>query len=505
VRHRVVALVAALALVTGCTQQPRPATPQAVRPPKGGIAALRGDLAAIFAAPALRHAVWGVKVESLATRQSIYELNASTFLMPASNMKLITAAVAAERLGWARTFETRLVSTGTVEDGVLTGDLVIVGVGDPSLGGRPGQPEAVLDSWAAQLRTAGIARVTGRLVGDDNLLDDEGLGSGWAWDDLGAAYATPTSGLSFGENVVRLGFTPGAGVGDRVAIEGTPAGHGLTIVSAVTTGSRDSAPDLDFRRLPGSLVLTVTGTVPLGRLDVTRQASVDNPTAFAAGVIKAGLLARGVAVDGDAVDIDTLPAPPDMTLARVMATWTSPSLAEILKVLLKVSQNLYAETVLELISQTALPPGRVAAGSAAAGRQVVQETLKAWGIGTDRYIQADGSGLSRYNYVSADLVVQILRRMYEDPRHRALFQDALPVAGVDGTLAARMTGTRAANNCRAKTGSFSNARALSGYVTSADGEILVFSMIANNFSVPQADVDALVDRAVARLADFRRH
>jgi D-alanyl-D-alanine carboxypeptidase/D-alanyl-D-alanine-endopeptidase (penicillin-binding protein 4) len=501
----VILLTVVVGLAGGCARQPRPLTTPMVPLPRPGVAALRTDLAGLFATPTLRRAVFGVKVMSLATGDTLYVLNPDTLLMPASNMKVVTAAAAGERLGWARTFETRLVSTGTIENGVLTGDLVIVGAGDPSLGGRPGQGVAVLDAWVSQLQAAGVTRITGRLIGDDNLLDDQGLGEGWAWDDLGAAYATPTSGLSFGENVVRLSIKPGDHVGAPAAVVGTPAGHGLTIVSTVTTGAQDSSADFDYRRLPGSDVLTISGHVPMGTEDVTRLVSVDNPTAFTAGVVKAGLIERGVAVEGEAIDIDTLPDPPDITGARVLSSWVSPTLAEIMKVLLKVSQNLYAETLLELVGRSDPTASDPATGSAATGRKVVRDTLLGWGVGNDGYIQADGSGLSRYNYLSADVLVRILRRMYEDPRHRAPFLDALPIAGVDGTLGSRMKGTRAAGNCRAKTGSIANVRALSGYVTSTDGEPLVFSMIANNFNVPQAEIDAVVDRAVARLADFRRH
>lgn len=476
-------------------------TPQ---PPKPGLTALRADLAAAFSAPAFRHAVWGVSVKSLQTGETLYALNPGTFLMPASNMKVVTAAVAAERLGWASTFTTRLVSNASVEQGVLGGDLVIVGSGDPSLGGRPGSAAAVLDSWANQLKAAGITRVAGRIIGDDSVLDDEGLGQGWAWDYLGAGYATPTGGLSFNENTVQLTFTPGAVVGDPVAVGGAPAGHGLTIVSAVVTGARESQVSLDYRRLPGSAVLTVTGSVPLGRTDVTRSVSVDNPTLFTAGVVKAGLSERGIMADGDPADLDALPVPPDLAGSRTLATWTSPPLADILKVLLKVSQNLYADTMLELVGRVPAADGSIVPGTATAGRKAVEETLAAWGIAPDSYLQADGSGLSRYNYLTADLLVRVLTRVYQDPKHRGPYTEALPNAGVDGSISGRMKGTKAENNARAKTGSIANVRALSGFVTSADGEPLVFSFIANNFNVPQSQADAIVDGVVARLAEFRR-
>ena len=122
-------------------------------------------------------------------------------------------AAAAERLGWDFTFTTKVVAAGPVEDGVLKGDLVVVGSGDPSLGGRPTEGPSVLERWADQIRAKGITRIDGRIIGDDNVFDDEGLGQGWAWDYLAYGYATPVGGLDFNENVVRLSFTPGAAGG----------------------------------------------------------------------------------------------------------------------------------------------------------------------------------------------------------------------------------------------------------------------------------------------------
>ena len=490
-----------LVLATGCARQPHPSTaPTAPPPPKPGLGTLQSNLASYFLVPAFSNAIWGVEVRSLKTGETVFALNPRTLLMPASNMKVITAAVAAERLGWSRTFDTRLVSVAPVENATLSGDLVIVGVGDPSLGGRPGNAAAVLDAWASQLRARGITRIAGRIVGDDNAHDDEGLGQGWAWDYLGSGYATPSGALAFGENVVSLTLTPGASAGEPVGVDARPTGHGLTIECAAVTGDRESDLNLDFRRLPGSARLRVTGTVPAGRAAIERVVSIDNPTLFTAGVVRAAFVERGIQVDGEAVDIDALDTPPTIGGAQVLASWTSPPLAEILKVQMKVSQNLYANTLLEVVGHAASG----APGSVESGRKAVQETLGAWGIAPDRYVMADGSGLSRYNYLTAGVLTTVLTRMYEDPTHRAAFIDALPVAGVDGTLSDRMKGTRAENNARAKTGSIANARALSGFVTTADGEPLVFSMIVNNFNVPQSDADAIIDRAVVRLAGFRR-
>ena len=273
------------------------------------------------------------------------------------------------------------------------------------------------------------------------------------------------------------------------------------VEAAVATARQGGDTDISVTRLPGSRQLGVTGIVPLGRTDVTRTVSVDNPTEFMAGAFRQALVSRGIDVAGDAIDVDALPAPPDVRAGETLVSYTSPPLAEIGKVLLKVSQNLYADTLLKAI-------GRPADGGPATTRgrhaRRCRRCWQGWGIAPDRYMQADGSGLSRYNYLTADVLVAVLTRMYTDERHRAAFTDGLPIAGVDGTIASRMKDTKAQGNARAKTGSIANARALSGYVTSADGEPLVFSMIVNNFNVPQSEADAIIDRAVVRLADFRR-
>jgi D-alanyl-D-alanine carboxypeptidase/D-alanyl-D-alanine-endopeptidase (penicillin-binding protein 4) len=165
---------------------------------------------------------------------------------------------------------------------------------------------------------------------------------------------------------------------------------------------------------------------------------------------------------------------------------------------MKVSQNLYAETLLRTLGAQREDP------TAEGGRKVVQQVLESWGIPPDGLVQRNGSGLSRYDYVTAETLVRILTRMHRDPRHADRFADTLPLAGRDGTLARRMKETRAEGNARAKTGSIANVRALSGYVRTLDDEMLAFSIIVNTFSAPQETVDAVADRIVERLANFTR-
>jgi len=199
------------------------------------------------------------------------------------------------------------------------------------------------------------------------------------------------------------------------------------------------------------------------------------------------------------VDFDDIA--PEMPTAepRILVTTFSPPLATIAAVLMKVSQNLYAETLVKALGASA---GEV--GTTAAGRRLMRKTLTAWGIPEDAYVISDGSGLSRSNYVSAEMITAILARMYRDPRHRDEFAATLPIAGKDGTIASRMRRTLAEGNATAKTGSIANVRSLSGYVRTKDGETLVFSIIANDFVIPAATVNWIADLAVEILATFTR-
>lgn len=479
----------------------RPAAPPAapaVTPPVAPATRqqIAVDLDRIFDAPAFDRMQWAAVVQSLDSGAVLYQRNASKLLMPASNMKIVTLAAAAERLGWDHRFRTRLVTTGTIDGGVLHGDLVAIGSGDPTINGRHGGAAAVFAAWADRLKAAGIERIDGRIVADPRAFPAEGLGAGWAWDYLGDSYAAPVSALQVNEDVAEVLVRPGRAAGDPAGVEVRPAECGLLVDNRLTTSASGEA-DVELHRLPGSNRLLVTGTVPIGAPETTRKATVDDPAGYFVRVLRASLIDRGIAVSGEAVSIEAV-GNPDLTGGRLLLEHQSPPLSVIATVLMKVSQNLYAETLLRAL-------GTAEGGSARAGQKVVREVLTGWGIAPDAYVLADGSGLSRYNYVCADTLVRILGVIHRDPRHRDAFQATLPVGGQDGgTIARRFKGTRAEGNVRAKTGSISNVRALSGYVTTLDGEPLVFSIIANGFTQPQETIDAATDLAVERLANVRR-
>ena len=437
-------------------------------------------------------------MRSLASNDTLYAHDGQKLLLPASNMKIVTLAVAADTLGWDFAFETRLLANGTIRGGVLDGDLVVVGSGDPSIDDWDGAATKLFREWAETLKARGIRTVTGRIVGDDNSFDDDGLGRGWAWDDLGASFATSIGALQYNENTAQVSISPGPGIGELANITIGPPGTSLAVRNLVITSGIDQPSTLAIRRPPGTVPLEIRGTIPITAGRQLRNVSVDNPTLYFVNALRQALVANGIDVRGRAVDIDDLTDPPLRDRCTLLVSHRSPSLSELAQTMMRLSQNLYAETLLRVLGSTDRP------GSAAAGTQVIGATLQVWGIGPTDVVIEDGSGLTRYDLATADALAAVLAHVYREERLRGPFEASLPVAGRDGTMAQHMKGTAAEGNARIKTGSFSNARAFSGYVRAIDGEPLVFSIIANNYG-PAADaVEDTIDAIVTRLASFKR-
>ena len=444
--------------------------------------------------------VWGVEVRSLQSGERLFEMNAGKLMMPASNMKVVTLAATAETLGWDYRFTTSLETTASVQDGVLGGDLIVRSNGDPTINRRENRAAAVIDQWADALRAAGIREIAGRIIGDDQAFDDEGIGDGWSWDYLQFGYAAPVGALQINENIAQLMVVPGVRVGEPAIVTLSP-GAGFTLLNRATTGTEGSEDTIAYRRHLDSPILEVSGSAPIGGLTATRSVAVANPTIFFVQTLKDGLAERGIRTKGDAMDIDDVAAElmNGSETRRVLVSTESPPLKEVATVLMKVSQNLYAETFMKAIGTA-----RGGLGTASGGRTTIRGILSEWGVPNDSYVISDGSGLSRYNYLSPDMITAVLERMFKDDRHRESFVATLPIAGRDGTISTRMRRTRAEGNAVAKTGSIANARSLSGFVRTRDNEMLVFSILANDFVIPSDMVNWIADLGVETLSNFSR-
>jgi D-alanyl-D-alanine carboxypeptidase/D-alanyl-D-alanine-endopeptidase (penicillin-binding protein 4) len=499
-----VTLTLAISIACAGNRPPVAGAPQAVseKASRAALQDLRQQLATLFNAPVMAHGTWGVEVRSLDRGDVLFAHNAGRLMMPASNMKILTLAVAAERLGWDYHFTTTLETSGIVEAGVLHGDLIVRSNGDPTMSTRGKRGAQVLDEWATALKDMGITGIDGRIVGDDQAFDDDVIGPGWSWDYLEAGYAAPVGALQYNENTADLTTVAGAAVGDPIIVQLAP-GSGYSVMNRAITG--DGAESgrrgaVNVSRRIDRPELEISGMLPLGAPSVSRLVAVINPTLFFAQSLKEGLIARGIPVSGEAVDGDDVAAQPEMALERrVLVTTTSPPLRDIATVLMKVSQNQYAETLLK-----AAGAANGGIGTTSAGRRAAIETFTSWGIPTDGYVMSDGSGLSRYNYIAPSTITTILAKMYGEPKHREAFLSTLPIAGKDGTISSRMRKTRAEGNAVAKTGSIANVRSLSGYVRTRNGELLAFSIIANDFVIPSATVNYIADVAVEALANLIR-
>jgi D-alanyl-D-alanine carboxypeptidase/D-alanyl-D-alanine-endopeptidase (penicillin-binding protein 4) len=494
--RRLVAAIAATAMLAGCGD---PLHTPAVSPATLGRDAPRANLKqkldALLETRELAGATWGLEVRSLAGGEPLYSLNAGKLLLPGSNMKIVTLAAAAARLGWDYSYPTSLVAAGPIADGALEGDLVVVGRGDPTIDDWDGGASALFATWAETLKGRGIRAIRGRIVGDDNAFEDDALGPGWAWDDLDRSFAAGVGALQFNQNSAQITMTPGTLPGEAVNVSTRPSTISLRIMNALVTGPAGVPASWSSRRRAG--VLELRGTVPAGASPLVRTVAVENPTLYFVGALRDALVQNGIQVDGEAVDIDDLPDEGAALAGMEIVTHQSLPLSAMAATMMKLSQNLYAETLLKTIGGGAPP------AAARLGREAESATLRDWGLTESDVVIADGSGLSPYNLATPHALVAVLSRVSDDPALRGPFVAALPVAGIDGSLSLRMRGTPAQGNARAKTGTLANARALSGYVTSAGGEALVFSVIANNFGGAADTVEQAIDAIAVALAEHR--
>ncbi len=471
---------------------------QAVIPAPSPQEVLRRDLGAIFSEPAVDHGVWSASVQSLRDGETLYSRNSFRLQVPASNQKQLTAAVAAERLGWDYRYSTRIYATGAVDaTGALNGDLIVVSNGDPTINPRHPERWAIFDEWGKQLAAKGIRTITGHLIGDDNAFEEPGWSPGWAWDDLAFGYGAAATALQYHENQVELMIGPGRDAGARAIITVSPSGSGLIVDHQVTTAARGDPSRITLKRTPGSELLTVGGVVALDSAPITEYAAVDNPTQVYLNAMRVAFGRHGVNIERTPLDIDAARPQPDISKATLLVEDLSPPLAEIIDVSLKWSRNIYAETMLRSMAPEGAPK------SAGGGLTALEETMSDWGIFGDYFLARDGSGLSRYDYLSTDALTWLLTYLWMDPKHAELYRASLPVFGVNGNVANRLKDTPANGRVWAKTGSMSQVRSLAGYVETLDGEPLVFAFIVNGFRIPSREIDAAMDRALLRLIDFR--
>jgi len=487
------------------------------------LAELKGRIDEIVRQPALEPGFFAVKIVSLDSGQLIYEHNANKFVRPASNMKLYTVAAAFDRLTPDFHFVTSVYAKEKLEDGKVKGDLIVYGRGDPSIAARfnNGDYFKGINDLADRIVAAGVKRIKGDLVGDESYFTGAPVGSGWEWEDLTWSYGAQVSALTINDNAIDLNIRPGDRPGAPVSITtGPPSSSFMTIVNRATTTAKGTRGDLRIYRGLGANSLEITGTLPMGDAGFVGGVSIPDPALAFVSMLRDALIKRDVKIDGRVRTVtassggsivpgvssaataqpQNMPAQPPVEIASL----PSPAFNAIAAQTLKPSQNQYTEIILRTLGRTQ-PPVSTETGrmrdDEEKGLEVVKNLLRQAGVNDNEVALNDGSGLSRNDLISANTTIQLLTFMSKH-KYFAQFREALPIAGVDGTLRTRMRGTPAEGNVRAKTGSLSSVASLSGYVTTAGGEHLVFSMMLNNYPDAAAVRRDSIDAIAVLLASF---
>src|ERR1700676_2106145 len=449
---------------------------------------------------------WGILIVDAQTGEPLFEKNAASYFVPASNMKLFTTALALAKLGPDYKFHTTLQTRGVISrDGMLSGDVVLVGRGDPNLSNRKfpyelkeefdGPPEKVLIELADALAARGVKEISGDVIGDDSFFPRERYPNGWEIDDMVWEYGASISTIVVDDNTVSLTLTPGEQAGNPVQGTVTPATADFTVENEVITSALDVKSDLTLTREPGANIVVVKGSLPAKSAPRKLVLAIEEPAQHAAATLKRLLEERGIKIDGVAkarhAQEGTAGDP------AVLAQHVSVPLADAVKLINKISQNLHTEMLLRTVARQSgvwATPDEL--------MKVPADFYAAAGIAPGDVIQADASGLSRHDLVTPRAIVTLLgfaqKQSWFGP-----YSASLPVAGVDGTLEDRMKNTLATGKIHAKTGSVEHVRTLSGFADTAGGRRLAFSFMTNNQGGKSHEAaDALTGLCVAMLEEF---
>ncbi|CAN5810013.1 D-alanyl-D-alanine carboxypeptidase/D-alanyl-D-alanine-endopeptidase [soil metagenome] len=492
----------------------QPAAAAAPGPLSAEVNQLRNDIERTIRASGWAGAEWGVMAVSLDRGDTLFAMNPDRPISPASNQKLFSTAAALYYLGPDFRYSTYVLADGPVENGILTGDVILYGTGDPAISARLlGRSRGPLEELADSLVANGIREVTGDVVGDGSYLDDRYIGEGWRREYRLASYSAPVGALSFAENLINLRVTPGAAAGQLANFRSVPATSGLALhneVRTVASGATRVRFDHDDQR-----GMVISGQIARGNAGVTRVIPVVDPANFTAAAFRAVMEERGIIVRGA---VRTVRRPEGSRVGmhgrataengagrrapRVLGVHLSPSVQELANVTNQISHNMYAEALLKTVGRAVLGEG-----SARRGAEAIRYMLECEaGLNPEALQIVDGSGLSRLNRVTPRATIHLLDFMSRSALWENYFS-TLPEAAAPGelrhSLRNRLGATPAARNLRAKTGTISGVSSLAGYVTSASGERIAFAIYVNE--TPSTAIAKRIEDAIGiRLARFDR-
>lgn len=443
--------------------------------------------------PALKGAIAGISIRSANTGDLKFVHNGDTRLRPASNMKLLTAAVALSVLGEKYKFTTDVLTDGTITDHTLSGNLYLRGKGDPTLLKKD------FDRLAEKIKKSGIHVIEGNLIGDDSWYDEVRLSPDLIWSDEYVYYGSQISALTaspnkdFDSGTVQITVTPGKAIGDEAEIQVEPKTDYVKIVNHAVTISLDTDTEIMFNRKHGENEITIEGIIPIDGSNEKEWIAVWEPSLYALDLFRQSLAEHGIKLNSDVKKGKT---PPE---AAVITSHQSIPLSELLVPFMKLSNNGHAEVLVKEM-------GRMVKGEGSweKGLEVIYEQISSLGMNPNTVVIRDGSGISHVNLIPANEISNLLYHVQTEPWFPA-FLNSLPVAGNDerltgGTLKDRMASAAMTGNVIAKTGTITTVTSLSGYVKTKSGESLIFSILLNNM-LDEKKGKEIEDKIVAILAN----
>lgn len=446
------------------------------------VGVLKAQPVSVFKQPEYKNAEINIAVVDLSTHKKMVSFQTAPLVTPASILKMVTTGAALEILGSNYTFKTRLLKTGTLDQGVLTGDIRIVGSGDPSLGSKQlsSNPDGFLADWVEAIKRAGISSIRGNILADPDVYDTEGISPFWLWEDIGNYYATGAYGLNVYDNSFQLSLRSGA-VGSKAQVVGVkPLIPGLHIDSHLTAAAnnQDSAY---LYGAPFQMEMRLFGTMPSQRENFTIRGQIPDPPSLLAGLLYDALLKAGISISGKAVSTRTLTTE-NAQNAALLFTTSSPPLKQLVRIVHEKSDNFYTECILRCIAaETGLKPA-----SAVEGIRLVRTFWKKQGLDVSSLFMYDACGLSPNNRLSAEFLASVLARI-QHLKSAADFEASLPLAGREGTVAGFLQGTALEGLARLKSGSNQVVQSYAGYIRKKNKNLAVV-LIVNHAQVSRSKI-----------------
>jgi D-alanyl-D-alanine carboxypeptidase/D-alanyl-D-alanine-endopeptidase (penicillin-binding protein 4) len=467
--------------------------------------ALQNEISLLKNDADLKPASWSVFAMETSTGNVLADFNSDIVLEPASVLKIVTTGAALAILGPDYTFTTRMEFTGTIDkEGTLHGNLFITGGGDPTLGsdrfGKRCSTDSLFDDFAAALKRNNIKHIHGKIIADASVFTDNPMAFSWGWEDIGNYYASGAWGINVHENLYRIYFDAGKKVGDKADLsKREPEAEGINFTNEVITGKAGSGDNVVIFGAPYNNERLLQGTVPLGKMDFDVDGSLPDPPLYLINSFTKYLINIGITADSASTTLRAMQwqGKSDTNVRKILSTYKSPPLSEIIVPTHIKSVNLFAEALLKAVGRLQKNEGSVRVGT-----EAITEYWKQKGIELSGFDMEDGCGLSRKNKISTRQLVSLLKVIKTD-KNFSVFEKSLPLAGVSGGMASMLKGTPAEKNLKAKTGNMEKIKSYAGYVKNAAGKDVAFAIIVNNYSCNNAVLKQKLEKLMLLMAQSK--